>query len=88
MPHHKSTMKRLRQSEVRRQRNVHFRSKMRSAVKRVREAIDGDDAAAAETHLKDAVKTIDQNRSKGVIHAKTAARTISRLTKAVQSKSD
>ncbi len=88
MPHHKSTMKRLRQSEVRRQRNVHFRSKMRSAVKRVREAIDGDDAAAAETHLKDAVKVIDQNRSKGVIPAKTAARTISRLTKAVQSKSD
>jgi len=86
VPHHKSTMKRLRQSEVRRQRNVHFRSRMRTAIKKVREALEKDDVEAAKTALADATKIIDSTRSRGVIHAKTASRTISRLTRAVNAK--
>ncbi len=87
MPHHKSASKRLRQGEVRRQRNVHFRSTMRSAIKRVRAALDKDDVDAARTALAEATQIIDSTRSRGVIHARNASRKISRLTRAVNAKS-
>lgn len=87
MPHHKSTAKRLRQSEKLRQRNVHFKSEMRTAVKKVHQALDSDDTSAAQDELCKAVKIIDSNRSKGIIHARTASRKVSRLTRAVNAKS-
>jgi len=87
VPHHKSASKRLRQGEVRRQRNVHFRSTMRSAIKRVRAALDKDDVDAARTALAEATQIIDSTRSRGVIHARNASRKISRLTRAVNAKS-
>ena len=87
MPHHKSAAKRLRQAEVRRQHNVHFRSQMRSAIKRVRTALEAGDVEGAQTHLGEATRIIDTTRAKGVIHAHDASRKISRLTRAVRAKS-
>ncbi len=83
MPHHKSAFKRLRQTETRRQRNIHYRSRMRSAIKKVRTALEANDVAAAQTALVEATKIIDSTQSKGVIHRRNASRTISRLTRAV-----
>lgn len=83
MPHHKSALKRLRQTSKRQARNVHVRSRMRTVIKRLREAIDSSDATAAQGYLKEAIKVIDSTRSKGVIHRRNASRKISRLTKAV-----
>ena len=85
MPHHKSAIKRLRQTDKRRAHNAHFRTRMRSAVKKVRQAVEENDAEKAEGLLKSAEKIIDSTRSKGIIHRRTASRKISRLTRAVQS---
>jgi len=86
VPHHKSASKRLRQAEVRRQRNVHFRSNMRTAIKKVRAALDAGDVPKAQTLLAEATQIIDTTRSHGVIHARTASRKIGRLTRAVNAK--
>lgn len=83
MPHHKSALKRLRQTSVRQARNVHIRTRMRSVIKKLREAIDSSDATAAQGYLKEAIKVIDTTRTKGVIHRRNASRKVSRLTRAV-----
>jgi len=87
VPHHKSAIKRLRQTETRTARNVHYRSRMRTAIKKVRQALDANEIDEARQALAEATKIIDSSRSKGVIHRRTASRTISRLTRAVQSSS-
>jgi small subunit ribosomal protein S20 len=57
---------------------------MRTAVKKVRTAIDAGDAQQAETLLKEAVSVIDRSVTKNVVHRNTGSRTKSRLTKAVR----
>lgn len=87
MPHHKSASKRLRQCETRTKRNIHYRSRMRTAIKKVRQALEANEVEKAQQALVVATKVIDSSRTKGVIHRRTASRTISRLTRAVQSSS-
>ena len=60
-----------------------YLSAMRTHIKRVRNALDGSDNDAAKAGLPVAVRAIDRAASKGVIHRNTAARYISRLTRAV-----
>ena len=76
MANHKSALKRARQNENRRLRNKGVKSRVKSVVKAVR---DGDDAAA--TKLDEAKSVIDKAAKRGIIHKRTAARTISRLAK-------
>jgi small subunit ribosomal protein S20 len=83
MANTKSAEKRMRQSAERRERNRGDRSTMRTAIKKVRGALAGGDAQSAEEALKVAVQVIDRTAKKRVVHANTAARTKSRLTKAV-----
>lgn len=83
MANHKQAEKRNRQRLKRRQRNLMYLSAMRTHIKRVRKALDGSDNDAAKAGLPVAVRSIDRAASKGVIHRNTAARYISRLTKAV-----
>lgn len=83
MPNHKSAMKRVRQTEKRRIRNRKVKSSMRSAVKRLRSLIEAGDAPAASQQLPVAVRLVQRAASKGVLHAKTAQRTVSRLVRAV-----
>jgi small subunit ribosomal protein S20 len=80
---HKQAEKRNRQRLKRRQRNLMYLSAMRTHIKRVRNALDGSDNDAAKAGLPVAVRAIDRAASKGVIHRNTAARYISRLTRAV-----
>lgn len=84
MPNHKSAMKRARQNEKRRLRNRHVKSTMRTHVKRVRAAVEAGDLEAAKAALPGAVRLVQRAASKGVIHANTARRTVSRLVIAVQ----
>lgn len=77
MPNVKSAEKRARQSIVRRDRNRRDRSRLRTALKRVRQATSLEDGRAA---LKSAESLLDRCASKNVIHANTAARTKSRLS--------
>lgn len=83
MANHKQAEKRNRQRLKRRQRNLMYLSAMRTHIKRVRKALDGSDNDAAKAGLPVAVRAIDRAASKGVIHRNTAARYISRLTRAV-----
>lgn len=82
MANHKSAKKRARQALRRRDRNRHDRSDMRSAIKKVRLAVESGDAEGASSALKLAESKLRRASSKGLVHWKTASRRISRLTKA------
>jgi small subunit ribosomal protein S20 len=80
---HPSAEKRNRQRITRTLRNRMVSSSVRSFVKAVREAISKKDAAAAKTALHTATVALDKAATKGVVHVKAAARTISRLASQV-----
>lgn len=79
MPNSKQASKRMRQSETRRLHNKALRSAMRSAMKLVLSAESPDAATKA---LPMAMKRVDKAAKSNVIHANTAARYKSRLSKA------
>jgi len=83
LANHPSAWKRIRQTEKRRLRNKFYRTRMKTFIKRVREAVEQKDAAQAENRLKEASRIIAKTASKGVIHKRTAARKVSRLTRQV-----
>lgn len=83
MANHPSAEKRNRQRITRTERNRAQKSAVRTLVKKVREAVEGKDTAAAKTALANAIVAIDKAATKGVFHEKTASRRISRLATAV-----
>lgn len=83
MANTKSAIKRNRQAEAARIRNNSIRSQVRTAVKKVRTAIEANDTANVQELLRAATRTIDKAATKGVVKANAASRKISRLTKAV-----
>ena len=82
MPHTKSCKKRVKTNEVRRQRNVARRSRMRHELRDAREIVQGA-TEPLSTDQQDVVKataaTLDRMQSKGLIHPNKAARLKSRL---------
>lgn len=78
MAQHKQAEKRHRQSLVRRARNQHYTSMMRTFVKKARTAIDTDPKGATEAVQK-AVSVIDQVAQKGIIPRSRASRVVGRL---------
>lgn len=83
MANHKSAEKRNRQAQVRRLRNKMNRTKMKTSIKKVDEAVLAGSADAAKEALVTATSVIAKTASKGTIHKKNASRKISRLTKRV-----
>lgn len=83
MATHKDAIKRARQADERRIRNRGARTRVRSQIKAVRDAIEAGDAELAQAELKKAVSVIHRTAAKGVIHRNAAARKIARLNKAV-----
>ena len=79
----KSAEKRIRRSIRQRERNRALRSRMRSAIKDLRQAVAAGDATTAQELLPKTLGIVDSTARKGVIHANTAARNKSRLTRAV-----
>ena len=84
MPNSLSAKKRLRQSEVRRRRNNSIKSAMRGQVRKVRAAVQAGDVETSENEFRLAAKKLDQAAAKNVIHSNQAARTKSRLSKAIK----
>lgn len=84
MPNSPSAKKRLRQSVTRRGRNRSVKSRLRTQVRKVREAIDAGNADAATSEFATAIRLLDKAAGKNVIHANVAARTKSRLSKAIK----
>lgn len=83
VPNTKTAKKRMRQSNKARARNRADRSKMRGAIKRVRQAESPDAAAAALRH---ATRLLDRAARKRLIHPNAAARQKSRLSRVIKAK--
>jgi small subunit ribosomal protein S20 len=83
---HKSAEKRNRQRLKRRERNVFHLSTMRTYMKRLRKALEGNDLEGAKENLPLALQAIGKAASKGVIHRNTASRYASRVTLAFNKK--
>ena len=79
MASHASALKAHRQSLKNREHNRQFRSRLRTALKGVRSAIDGNDLAGAKAALRQTISLIDKMASKGIIHRNAAGRYKSRL---------
>jgi len=80
---HLSAMKRARQNKKRRVRNQARKSRVKSVVRDVRQAVAEKNLESATAALQKATPIIAKVASKGALHWRTAARKISRLTKQV-----
>lgn len=76
--------KRIRQTAKRTAVNTARRSRIRTFIRKVEEAIKSGDAGAARAALQAAQPEIMRGASKGVLHANTAARKVSRLAQRVK----
>ncbi len=83
MANTRSAEKRNRQSQKRRARNQGVRTRVKSAVRKVRETLERGEGAEAKQAFAAASRLLDQAAAKGVMHRNTASRRISRLAKAV-----
>jgi small subunit ribosomal protein S20 len=84
MPNIASAKKRMRQDAVRRTRNRSARSTLRNHLRKVREAIAAKEVEKSESEFRILVKKLDKAASDNLIHANAAARTKSRLSKAIK----
>jgi small subunit ribosomal protein S20 len=75
-----SARKRIRQTATRTARNQARKSRVRTFMKKVETAIAGGDRAAAAEALRAAQPEMQRASGKGVLHANTVARKLSRLT--------
>ncbi len=81
MANTRSAEKRHRQSVKRRLRNQAVNTRVKTAIKKVREAIAAKDPARAKTAFVEAERILHKAASKGVLHARNASRRVSRLAK-------
>ena len=88
MANSKQSLKRARQNADRYKLKHSQRSQARTAVKAVRNAIADNNKESAAELLKTAEKVLDTVAAKKVIHKNAAARTKSRLVKAVKAIQD
>jgi small subunit ribosomal protein S20 len=75
-----SARKRIRQTATRNERNRARRSRVSTYLVKVEKAISGGDKSAAQTAFKDAQPEMQRAVTKGVMHANTVARKLSRLS--------
>ncbi len=76
--------KRARQAVARNKHNASIRSMLRTSIKRVRQAIDAGDKAAANEVFRKTTSIIDRVADKNIIHKNKAARHKSRLSAAIK----
>jgi small subunit ribosomal protein S20 len=79
MANHVSSLKRTRQSERRTAVNRANRSRVRGALRELREALAKGDIKLAQAKFRETVSTLDKSVQKGVLHLNTVSRYKSRL---------
>lgn len=84
MANTEQSKKRARQSEARYAVNKARRSRIRTFLRKVEEAIASGDQASATEALKNAQPELMRGVSKGVLHKNTVARKMSRLSSRVK----
>jgi len=77
----KSQIKRNRQNEMARERNKAVKTRLKTAIRRFREAADAGDVDRAREAARVASRKLDQAASAGVIHKNQAANRKSSLHK-------
>jgi small subunit ribosomal protein S20 len=85
MANTKSAKKAARQTERRTQVNKARRSRLKTYMRKVEEAIAAGDKEAANVALREAQPEIQRSASKGIIHKNNASRKISRLSARIKS---
>lgn len=84
MAHHQSAIKRIRQTERRTEVNRARRSRIRTFIRKVEDAVAAGDKQQAQEAFRSAEPEIMRGVTKGVIKLNTAARKISRLSSRVK----
>jgi small subunit ribosomal protein S20 len=79
MANHVSALKRARQTETRTEVNRSNRTRVRTSLRALREALGKGDAKAAQEQYRATVSLLDKGVQKGVLHSNTVARYKSRL---------
>ena len=79
MANHVSSLKRARQTETRTAVNRANRSRVRTSLRALREALTKGDAKAANEQYRSTVSALDKSVQKGVFHKNTVSRYKSRL---------
>jgi small subunit ribosomal protein S20 len=77
---HASAVKQARQSIKRRERNRAVLSGLKTATRKLQEALGGKKPDEVKAQLKKTASAWDKAATKGVIHPKKAAREVSHLT--------
>lgn len=80
MANHASAKKRIRRNATRAAINTTRRSRIRTFIKKVEAALSAGDAKQAQEALRAAQPEMDRGVSKGILHKKTVARKMSRLS--------
>jgi small subunit ribosomal protein S20 len=76
--------KRARQSVARNAHNSALRTRLRTAIKKVRKAVEAGDKAAAKTVFTESMSIIDSVADKKIVHKNKASRHKSRLSAAIK----
>ncbi len=79
MANHVSSLKRARQTERTTAVNRANRSRVRGALRELREALANGDLKAAQAQFRATVSALDKSVQKGVLHSNTVSRYKSRL---------
>ena len=79
MANHVSALKRVRQTERRTEVNRTNRSRVRTSLRSLREALVKGDKKAADEQYRATVSLLDKSVQKGVLHSNTVSRYKSRL---------
>jgi small subunit ribosomal protein S20 len=79
MANHVSALKRARQTETRSAVNRANRSRVRTSLRALREALVAGDVKAANTQYRETVSVLDKSVQKGILHSNTVSRYKSRL---------
>lgn len=87
MANTKSAKKAVRQIARRTEVNKSRRSAMRTEIRKVEEAIESGNAEAAMAAFRAAQPLIIRSGQKGIVHARTASRKVSRLAQRVKAMS-
>ena len=80
----KSAKKRVLIAEANRQRNVAFKSSIKTAMKKALELAGSEDKDALNAAISKVYQLCDKAVSKGILHKNTAARKKSRLVLAIK----
>ena len=78
---HPSAIKRHRQSLNKRARNIDAKSKLRTLIRKARQAVESNNRADAQSQIRAVNKALGKAVSKGIIKSNTASRWLSRLSR-------